>query len=64
LRLSLRPILVGQGITGFVLGFALQEVLGDFAAGMMILVYIPFDVGAMIEAAGVFAVAQSDRRER
>jgi len=51
---SLGPVLAGLGIAGFVIGFALQEVLGNFAAGMMILIYKPFDVGDMVEAAGVF----------
>jgi small conductance mechanosensitive channel len=36
-----------------VLGFALQDTLSNFAAGMMILMYRPFDVGDLIEAAGV-----------
>jgi small conductance mechanosensitive channel len=54
LGFSLGPILAGLGIAGFIVGFALQEVLGNFAAGVMILVYRPFDVGDMIEAAGVF----------
>lgn len=47
------PLLAGLGIAGFVLGFALQETLSNFAAGMMIIVYRPFDVGDVIEAAGV-----------
>jgi small conductance mechanosensitive channel len=51
---ALGPILAGLGIVGFVIGFALQETLGNFAAGKMILVYRPFDVGDLIEAAGVF----------
>ncbi len=54
LGFALGPLLAGLGIAGFILGFALQEVLGNFAAGMMILVYRPYDVGDMIEAAGVF----------
>jgi len=54
LGFALGPILAGLGIAGFIIGFALQETLGNFAAGMMILVYRPFDVGDMVEAAGVF----------
>lgn len=46
-------LLAGLGIAGFVIGFALQETLGNFAAGTMILIYRPFDVGDVIEAAGV-----------
>jgi small conductance mechanosensitive channel len=53
LGIALGPLLAGLGIAGFIIGFALQEVLGNFAAGMMILIYRPYDVGDMIEAAGV-----------
>jgi len=52
------PLLAGLGIAGFVLGFALQETLSNFAAGMMILVYRPFDIGDVIEAAGVSGAVQ------
>ncbi len=48
------PLLAGLGIAGFIIGFALQDTLGNFAAGMMILVYRPFDVGDVIEAGGVY----------
>jgi len=54
LGFSLGPILAGLGIVGFIVGFALQDTLANFAAGMMILVYRPFDVGDFVEAAGVF----------
>jgi len=54
LGFSMGPVLATLGIAGFIIGFALQETLANFAAGMMILIYRPFDVGDMIEAAGVF----------
>jgi small conductance mechanosensitive channel len=50
---SLGPLLAGLGVVGFIVGFALQETLSNFAAGMMILFYRPFDVGDTVEAAGV-----------
>ncbi len=53
LGVELGPLLAGLGIAGFIVGFALQDSLSNFAAGVMILVYSPFDVGDMIEAAGV-----------
>jgi small conductance mechanosensitive channel len=52
LGLEIAPLLAGLGIAGFVLGFALQDSLSNFAAGAMILIYRPFDVGDFIEAAG------------
>jgi small conductance mechanosensitive channel len=54
LGVSLGPVLAGLGIAGFIVGFALQDTLGNFAAGAMILIYRPYDVGDMIEASGVF----------
>jgi len=50
---SLGPLLAGLGVVGFVIGFALQDTLSNFAAGMMILIYRPFDVGDLVEAGGV-----------
>ncbi|MBT8478923.1 MAG: mechanosensitive ion channel [Gemmatimonadetes bacterium] len=47
------PMLAGLGIAGFVLGFALQDTLSNFAAGLMIMFYRPFDVGDVVGAAGV-----------
>ncbi len=51
--ISLGPLLAGLGVVGFVIGFALQDSLSNFAAGMMILIYRPFDVGDLIDAGGV-----------
>ncbi|MGW8313692.1 MAG: mechanosensitive ion channel domain-containing protein [Desulfuromonadales bacterium] len=51
--ISLGPLLAGFGIIGFVVGFALQDSLSNFAAGMMILIYRPYDVGDLIEACGM-----------
>jgi small conductance mechanosensitive channel len=52
LGIEVAPMLAGLGIAGFVLGFALQDTLGNFAAGIMILIYRPYDVGDMIDCAG------------
>jgi len=51
---NLAPILAGVGVVGFILGFALQETLANFAAGLMILFYRPYDVGDLVEVSGVF----------
>jgi len=53
LGVQIGPLLAGLGIAGFIVGFALQDSLANFAAGAMILVYRPFDVGDVIEAATV-----------
>jgi small conductance mechanosensitive channel len=57
--ISLGPLLAGLGIVGFVIGFALQDSLSNFASGMMILFYRPFDVGDTVEAGGVFGKVSS-----
>ena len=51
--ISIGPFLAGFGVVGFVVGFALQETMGNFAAGVMILLYRPFDVGDTVSAGGV-----------
>ena len=53
LGVEITPFIAGLGIAGFVLGFALQGTLSNFASGLMILMYRPYDVGQVIEAAGV-----------
>jgi small conductance mechanosensitive channel len=52
--ISLGPMLAGLGVVGFIVGFALQDTLANFASGIMILFYRPFDVGDMVESGTVF----------
>ena len=52
-NVSVGPMLAGLGIAGFIIGFALQDSLSNFASGMMILFYKPFDVGDSVVAGGV-----------
>jgi len=54
LGISLGPLLAGLGVAGFIVGFALQDTLGNFAAGMMILLYRPYDTGDLIDVGGVY----------
>ena len=50
--ISLGPALAGLGVAGFIVGFALQDTLGNFAAGGMILFYRPYDVNDFVEVSG------------
>jgi small conductance mechanosensitive channel len=59
LEISIAPFIAGLGVAGFVLGFALQGTLSNFASGLMILIYRPYDVGQIIDAAGVKGVVDS-----
>ncbi|MEN8008187.1 MAG: mechanosensitive ion channel family protein [Candidatus Krumholzibacteriota bacterium] len=54
LGLSLGPLLAGFGVVGFILGFAMQDSLSNLAAGMMILINRPYDVGDLVEISGVY----------
>lgn len=46
---DLAPIIAGLGITGFILGFAFQETIGNLLAGVMIVLNSPFRVGDYVE---------------
>ena len=52
LGVNVAPLIAGLGVTGFILGFAFQETLGNFASGMMIAINEPFKVGDFVDAAG------------
>jgi small conductance mechanosensitive channel len=54
LGISLGPLLAGLGVAGFIVGFALQDSLSNFASGIMILLYRPYDVGDLIDVGGVY----------
>lgn len=58
LELSIGPLLAVVGAAGFVIAFALQDSLSNFASGMMILFFKPFDEGDVIEAGGVAGKVQ------
>lgn len=53
LGVSVTPMIAGLGVVGFIVGFALQDTLSNFASGAMILAYRPFDTGDFISAAEV-----------
>jgi small conductance mechanosensitive channel len=53
LEVQVTPFIATLGVAGFILGFALQGTLSNFASGLMILIYRPYDVGHVIETAGM-----------
>ena len=56
LGVNVGPLIAGLGVTGFILGFAFQESLGNLASGMMIAINEPFKVGDVVDAAGYSGV--------
>jgi len=53
LGVNIGPVLAAIGAAGFVIGFALQGTLSNFASGVMIMMYRPFEIGDAVSAAGV-----------
>jgi len=47
------PLLAAIGAAGLVIGLALQGTLSNFASGILILFFKPFDVGDVVNAGGV-----------
>lgn len=52
LGVSVGPLIAGVGVAGFILGFAFQDTLSNFAAGLLLLANNPFKVGDYVEVAG------------
>jgi small conductance mechanosensitive channel len=59
LEVNIAPLLAAIGAAGFVIGLALQGTLSNFASGLLILFYRPFDVGDVIDAGGVSGIVDS-----
>jgi len=53
LEINIGPMLAFIGAAGFVVAFALQNTLSNFASGIMIMIYRPFDVNDVVEVAGI-----------
>ncbi len=59
LEVNIGPVLAIVGAAGFVIAFALQNSLSNFASGILMLIYRPFDVGEVINVAGVLGKVES-----
>lgn len=59
LEVKIGPLLAVVGAAGFVIAFALQDTLSNFASGLMILFFKPFDEGEAVDAGGVSGKVES-----
>lgn len=57
--LNLGPLLALLGGISFILAFALQNNLGNFASGLMLMINKPFDVGDEVKIAGYWSYIYS-----
>ena len=57
--IDLTPVLAGLGITGVVLGFALQESISSLFCGVMIALNSPFRVGDWVDIGDISGTVQS-----
>jgi small-conductance mechanosensitive channel len=53
LGVNITGIVAGLGLTGFALGFALKDSIANVLAGVLILLYRPFEVGDRIDVGGL-----------
>jgi len=59
LEINIGPVLAVIGAAGFVIAFALQNSLSNFASGILMLIYRPFDTADTIKVAGVLGKVES-----
>lgn len=52
LDINVGALVAGVGVAGFVIGFALKDVLANFASGVLLIVRQPFKVGNFVQAGG------------
>ena len=52
LGVDITALVAGMGLTGLALGLALKDAVSNFIAGLMIILYSPFDLGDELEVAG------------
>ncbi len=59
LEVNIGPLLAVIGAAGFVIAFALQDTLSNFASGIMIMFYRPFDVEDIVGVSGTTGKVKS-----
>lgn len=52
LGINISALVAGLGLTGFALGFALRDTISNVLAGLLLLIYRPFNINDRIHVAG------------
>lgn len=52
LGIDISALVAGLGLTGFAVGFALRDTISNLLAGVLLLIYRPFDINQRIEVSG------------
>lgn len=50
---NIQALIAGLGLSGLAIGLALKDTVSNFVAGIMIIIYSPFDIGEELEISGV-----------
>lgn len=59
LEINVAPLIAVIGAAGFVIAFALQNTLSNFASGLLIMLYKPFDIGDFVQTSEVSGKVRS-----
>jgi small conductance mechanosensitive channel len=59
LEVNVGPVLAVVGAAGFVIAFALQNSLSNFASGILMMIFRPFDVDDFVSVAGASGTVES-----
>ena len=59
LGVNITPLIALVGGASFIIAFAFQETLGNFASGLMIMINRPFDEGDFVDLSGVMGTVKS-----
>jgi len=54
LGFDISVLVAGLGLSGFALGFALKDAISNLVAGIMIVIYKPFEIGSEVDISGSF----------
>ena len=52
LGFDVSALVAGLGLSGFALGFALKDAISNLVAGIMIIIYKPFEIGSELDISG------------